>query len=234
MPLRIVVAPDKFKGSLSARAAAEAIGRGIARALPDAQLDLVPVADGGDGTAETIVHSLGGTMVTKTVRGPDGKPVQAHYGLLPGGPVAVIELAAASGLALVPAARNDPLTASTFGTGELIADAIDAGAKRIILAIGGSATSDAGAGALSALGAVFLDDAHHALGPGGAPLARLAAIDTSALEKRLRGVSIEIASDVRNPLCGPSGASAVYGPQKGASPEDVRVLDGALRHFADV
>lgn len=234
MPLRIVVAPDKFKGSLSSRSAAEAIGRGLHRALPRAELDLVPVADGGDGTAETIVHSLGGQMVVCDVQGPDGKPVQARYGLLQGAKVAVIELAQASGLALVPAGHNDPLVASTFGTGQLIGAAIDAGAQRIILAIGGSATNDAGAGALSALGAKFLDDQGRPLPAGGAALAKLAAIDTVALEEKLDNVSIEIASDVRNPLCGPSGASAVYGPQKGASPKDVRTLDAALARFADV
>ncbi len=232
--MRIVVAPDKFKGSLSSRAAAEAIGRGLSRALPQAKLDLVPVADGGEGTAETIVHSLGGQTIVCDVHGPDGKPVQARYGLLEGSKVAVIELAQASGLALIPAGNNDPLTASTFGTGQLIGAAIDAGAERIILAIGGSATNDAGTGALSALGAKFLDEEGRSLSPGGAALSKLASIDTTALDKRLANISIEIASDVRNPLCGPSGASAVYGPQKGASPKDVRLLDAALARFADV
>lgn len=210
------------------------MARGISLALPQARLDLVPVADGGDGTAETIVHALGGRMLEKKVRGPDGKPVRARYGLVANTRLAVIELAQASGLALVPAGDNDPLTASSYGTGELLAAAIDAGMRRIILAIGGSATNDAGAGALSALGAVFADDAGHPLPSGGAALARLRSVDVSELEKRLDGVTIEIASDVRNPLCGPSGASAVYGPQKGASLEDVRELDGALRRFADV
>jgi len=234
LPLRVVVAPDKFKGSLSSRSAAEAIGRGLRRALPGAKLDLVPVADGGDGTAETIIHSLGGQMVACEVHGPDGKHVQAQFGLLSGAKVAVIELAQASGLALVPVGSNDPLTASTYGTGQLIGAAIDAGAQRIILAIGGSATNDAGAGALSALGAKFLDEQSLPLAPGGAALAKLAAIDTTALDQKLANISIEIASDVRNPLCGPSGASAVYGPQKGASPKDVRALDKALARFADV
>jgi len=234
LPLRIVVAPDKFKGSLSAHAAAEAIRQGLARSLPAAQVDLVPVADGGDGTAETIIHTLGGRMVAHEVAGPDGRPVQARYGMLRGSGVAVIELAQASGLTIMPAGTNQPLTASTGGTGELIGHAIDAGARRIILAIGGSATTDAGAGALAALGAIFRDGQGTVLPPGGAALARLSSIDTVALEERLRGVSIEIASDVRNPLCGPSGAAAVYGPQKGASANDVHVLDDALRRFADV
>ena len=232
--MRIVVAPDKFKGSLSGQDAARAIARGMRRALPDASFDLVPVADGGDGTAQTLVAALGGEMINRQVRGPHGKPVTAGYGRLSGGSVAVIELAQASGLALVAAGTNDPLTATTYGTGELIADAIDHGARRIILAIGGSATNDAGVGALSALGAVFKDANGQPLPPGGAALASLASIETTALHKRLTGVTIEIASDVRNPLCGQTGASAVYGPQKGASPDDVRTLDDALRHFADV
>jgi glycerate 2-kinase len=234
LPLRFVVAPDKFKGSLSAQAAAEAIRQGLSRALPGAQVDLVPVADGGDGTAETIVHTLGGRMVAHEVTGPDGRPVQARYGMLQGSGVAVIELAQASGLALMPTGTNQPLTASTRGTGQLIGHAIDAGARRIILAIGGSATNDAGAGALAALGAIFRDGRGEVLPPGGSALAHLSSIDTAKLEKRLSGVSIEIASDVRNPLCGPSGAAAVYGPQKGASADDVAVLDDALRRFADV
>lgn len=234
MPLRVVIAPDKFKGSLSARAAADAIALGFARALPSAQLDLVPVADGGDGTAQTLTESLGGRMISQTVRGPDGNPVKAAFGLLTGDRVAVVELAQASGLASVPAGRNDPLTATSYGTGELISAAIDAGARRVIVGIGGSATTDGGAGALSALGAAFIDEAGKQLPPGGAALSRLSRIDLSALEKRLHGVVIEIASDVHNPLCGNSGAAAVYGPQKGASPQDVRLLDGALAKFADV
>jgi glycerate kinase len=231
--VRICVAPDKFKGSLSAPEVARIIAAGLRRWLPDAQLDIVPVADGGDGTAQTIVAALGGRFVPVTVTGPDGRPVKAAYGLI-GESTAVIELAQASGLALVGTGRNDPMTATTAGTGELMAAAIDAGARRIILAIGGSATNDAGSGALAALGAGFFDADGKRLEPGGAALARLHRIDTSALEHRLRGVTIEIASDVANPLCGPSGASAVYGPQKGASPAQVRALDAALRNFAAV
>jgi glycerate kinase len=233
VPLRICIAPDKFKGSLSASEAAQAIARGIARWFPDAALELVPVADGGDGTAQTLVDALGGRMVRVGVCGPDGEPLTATYGAIDTA-MAVVELASASGLALVGAQRNDPLTATTRGTGELLDAAIGAGARRIILAIGGSATNDAGTGALRALGAQFLDERGQPLPEGGAALAKLARIDLSALEQRLEGVKIEIASDVRNPLCGPTGAAAVYGPQKGASPQDVRILDDALRHFADV
>lgn len=234
MSVRILIAPDKFKGSLSAADAAAAIAAGFSRVFPHAQLDLVPVADGGDGTAQTLVANLGGQLVKRDVTGPDGKSVSASYGMLSDGRVAVVELAQASGLALLDAGKNNPLNATTFGTGELIADAIESGAQRVILGIGGSATNDAGTGALSALGARFLDAAGAPLPQGGAALSRLATIDVSALERRLRGVAIEIASDVKNPLCGPAGAAAVYGPQKGASPHDVELLDGALRLFAEV
>jgi glycerate 2-kinase len=231
--VRICIAPDKFKGSLSAPEAARLIAKGLARWLPDAELELVPVADGGDGTAQTLVDALAGQLVSTTVTGPDGKSVHASYGLLDSN-TAVIELAQASGLALVADGKNDPLTATTWGTGELISAALDAGAHRIILAVGGSATNDAGTGALAALGAVFSDEQGAVLPRGGAALTRLARIDTERLERRLRGATIEIASDVKNPLCGPSGASAVYGPQKGAGPTDVRVLDTALQRFAAI
>jgi len=232
--IRIVVAPDKFKGSLSARIAAQAMAAGFRRVYPHAVFDLVPVADGGDGTAQTLADNLAGQLVECPVTGPDGKPLKATFALLSNGRVAVVELAQASGLALVPLGHNDPLTATTYGTGQLIAAATAAGAQRIILAIGGSATTDAGSGALAALGAAFTDADGKPLPPGGAALARLASIDTSELGRRLQGVAIEIASDVKNPLCGPNGAAAVYGPQKGASPADVRTLDAALRRFADV
>ena len=231
--MRIVVAPDKFKGSLTGREAGDAMARGLARAFVHATIDVVPVADGGDGTAEVMAEALGGKLVTRDVQGPDGSSVAATYASLPQGR-AVIELARASGLALVATGKNDPLTASSFGTGQLIGDAIAAGAKSIVLAIGGSATNDGGAGALAALGATFSDAAGKALTPGGAALAGLDKVDIGRLSATLRGVSLDIASDVANPLCGPNGASAVYGPQKGASPSDVRVLDAALAHYADV
>jgi glycerate 2-kinase len=231
--VRIVVAPDKFKGSLTGRAAGDAMARGLARAFPGAQIEVVPVADGGDGTADVLVDALGGKLVTVDVTGPDGADVSATYGSLPESR-AVIELARASGLALIAPGENDPLTATTYGTGQLIAAAIDAGAKSIILAIGGSATNDGGVGALAALGARFTDASGKPLAPGGAALETLAAIDLDPLSARLRGVSLDIASDVDNPLCGPNGASAIYGPQKGADPKKVRTLDGALAHYADV
>jgi glycerate kinase len=232
--VKIVVAPDKFKGSLTAREAGEAIRRGLLRVWPDAAVDVVPVADGGDGTGEALLSAVGGRRVECDAHGPDGRLVHAWFALLGGGTTAVVELATASGLALVPAGSNDPRTATTAGTGELIAAALDAGARRILLAIGGSATNDAGAGALSALGARFLGGDGHVLAPGGAALADLCDVDVVALREKLKGVTIDIACDVDNPLAGPAGASAVYGPQKGASPEDVRSLDAALSRFADV
>ena len=232
--MRILVAPDKFKGSMTGKQAGDAMRAGLLRVWPAAEVDVVPVADGGDGTAQAILDALGGRRVPCSVQRPDGKPVEAWFAALSDGKTAVVELAAASGLALMPRGSNDPLTATTHGTGELIAAAIDAGARRIVLAIGGSATNDAGAGALSALGARFFDASGAVLPPGGAALARLDSIDGSALERRLNGVTIEIACDVDNPLVGPNGASAVYGPQKGASPGDVKTLDAALATFADV
>ncbi len=194
----------------------------------------MPVADGGEGTAETLTSALDGRMMSKRVCGPDGVEVEANFGLSAQAGIAVVELAQASGLALLAAGRNDPMTATTFGTGQLIAEALDAGARRIIVAIGGSATTDAGTGALSALGARFLDDSGRPLPPGGGSLRALADIDVTRLEERLHGIAIEVASDVTNPLCGPRGAAAVYGPQKDASPHQVQLLDDALRRFADV
>jgi glycerate 2-kinase len=192
------------------------------------------VADGGDGSARAVLDAAGGKWISRRVHGPHMRMVRSGFALLSDRKTAVIELAAASGLALVPSGKNDPRTATTFGTGELIGAAVKAGARRVILAIGGSATNDGGTGALSALGARFVDGRGKPLRPGGAALAHLAKVDTSSLAATLRGVSIEIACDVDNPLTGRRGASAIYGPQKGASPKDVRELDKALAHFADV
>lgn len=234
IPMRILVAPDKFKGSMTGQQAGDAMRAGLLRVWPDAQIDVVPVADGGDGTAVALLDAVGGRRVARTVSGPNGTPVDSWFALLGDGRTAVVELAAASGLALMPAGTNDPLTATTFGTGELMLGALEAGARRIVLAIGGSATNDAGAGALSALGVRLLDASGSELARGGAALAHLETIDDSALVERIRDVTIEIACDVDNPLVGPNGASAIYGLQKGATPADVRVLDAALSHFADV
>ena len=232
--MKIVIAPDKFKGSLTAPEVAHAIEAGFRTVFPRAEYVLVPVADGGDGTMEVLVRATGGSEVRANAVGPDGRPVAAAFGVLPGELGAVVELAQASGLALLPEGSNDPRSATTHGTGQLVAAAIEHGAERIIVAVGGSATSDGGAGALEALGARFMDAAGKDLARGGAALAELQRIDLEPLQERVRGTSIVVATDVDNPLCGPRGAAAVYAPQKGADPETVRMLDSALAHFADV
>jgi len=227
---RVVVAPDAFKGSASAREVADAIAAGL-RDVWGAAADLIviPVADGGEGTVDVFL-AAGAVARTLTVRGPLGDPVAATYALR--GRQAVIEMAAASGLPLAGSASRI-WDATTFGTGELVRDALDRGATHIVLGIGGSATNDGGAGALAALGVRFLDAAGAELAPSPAGLAGLAAIDTSGLDPRLRAARIEVACDVTNPLLGPAGASAVYGPQKGASPGDVTALDAVLGRYAD-
>ncbi len=229
MALRVLVAPDKFKGSLDAAAVAEALAAGIADAVPDATCVRIPMADGGDGTVDAFV-ATGAVARVVRVTGPRGTPVDARYAR--DGDTAIVEMAAASGLVLAGESL-EPRRATTRGTGEVLRDALDAGAKRIVLGIGGSATTDGGAGALAALGARFLDGADHELEPIPEALAAVARIDLSQLDPRLRGVEIAIACDVDNPLLGEQGAAAVYGPQKGASPEDVTFLDGVLARLAD-
>ena len=232
--LRIVVAPDKFKGSLSASDAASAIVRGASRAAPGASFAVVPMADGGEGTVEAMVAATRGTRPEVVVSGPLGDPVPARFGLLSDGRAAVIEMAAASGLVLVASGRRDPIRASTFGTGQLLLEAIGRGVGRIIVGIGGSATNDGGAGLAQALGYRLLDAEGVELSPGGGALGRLDRIDASGRDPRLLGVEVAVACDVENPLCGLRGASAVYGPQKGATPEQVATLDANLAHFARV
>jgi glycerate kinase len=230
--LRILIAPDKFKGSLDAQAVGEALARGIHAVAGAAwSTHVVPMADGGEGTVDAFV-AAGAQRVMASVTGPLGDTVDAAFAL--DGTTAILEMSAASGLALVAPDRLDARRASTFGTGELIAAALDRGAKRIVIGIGGSATSDGGAGMLEALGARLLDAASLPLGPGGEALNGLARVDLTALDARLAGVEIEAAADVDNPLYGPTGAAVVFGPQKGASPGDVLVLDHALTHFAHV
>ena len=231
--MRIVIAPQEFKGSLTAVQAAQAIADGLRRVLPDADLVLVPMADGGPGTVEAVVTAKGGRWQKTTVRGPLGAPVDAAWGMIDDD-TAVIEMAAASGLVLVPESRRDPRITSTYGTGQLIGAALTAGVRRIIVGMGGSATNDGGAGVAQALGVRLLDDHGHDLPPGGAALARLARIDASGLDPRVGRARIFAATDVFNPLCGPQGASAVYGSQKGATPEMVRELDAALSHYAAI
>jgi len=232
--MKVVIAPDKFKGSLTAPEAARAIGLGVDRALPGAVLDLVPMADGGEGTVAALVAATSGTFFDASVAGPLGEPVTARYGRLGDGRTAVIEMAAASGLALVPPGRRNPGLASSRGTGELLLAALAGGARRIVLGIGGSATNDGGAGLAQALGFRLLDAEGRDLGPGGLELSRLDRIDASGRDAQLDGVEIAIACDVDNPLCGPRGASAVYGPQKGADPETVAALDHGLQQLARI
>lgn len=232
--MRVVVAPDKFKGSLSALTAARAIARGIAKACPTASIDPIPMADGGEGTVDALVEATGGSFREAKVTGPLGAPVTARFGILGDGATAVVEMASASGLVLIPRDARDPLRSSTRGTGELILAAVAAGARRIIVGIGGSATNDGGAGLAQAFGYRLLDAARQELEPGGGALNQLDRIDSHNRSRALDNVEIAVACDVDNPLCGPHGASAVYGPQKGADAAMVSVLDRNLDHFARV
>jgi glycerate kinase len=233
--MRLLIAPQEFKGSLSARQAAAAIAEGIRRALPEAEVDLLPMADGGPGTVEALVAACGGRCLQSSVTDPLGRPIEAVWGLLEDAASAVIEMAAASGLVLLRAEERDPRVASTYGTGQLIRAALDSGCRRIIVGVGGSATNDGGAGMAQALGARLLDERGDELpASGGRALARLGRIDVSGLDPRLAGCRVLVAVDVTNPLCGPTGASMVYGPQKGATPEMARELDAALTHYAHV
>ncbi|MFF9114872.1 glycerate kinase [Streptomyces massasporeus] len=227
----MLVAADKFKGSLTAVEVAERVTAGLRRVLPDLEVEALPVADGGDGTVAAAV-AAGFERREVRVAGPLGDEVTAAYALREG--TAVVEMAEASGLQRLPAGVFAPLTASTYGSGELLRAALDAGARTIVFGVGGSATTDGGAGMLSALGARFLDADGEPVPPGGGGLAELATADLSGLDPRLTEVELVLASDVDNPLTGPKGAPAVYGPQKGASPDDVAALDTALAHYAKV
>ena len=232
--MKVAIAIDSFKGSLSSIAAGNAAAEGVRRVFPDAECRVRPLADGGEGTVDALVAGLGGELKTVTVTGPAGKPVNAKYGLLADG-VAVMEMAEAAGITLVSGAEKNPLYTTTYGVGEMILDAVRNGARKFVIGIGGSATNDGGAGMLQALGFRLLDGAGNDVPRGGAGLAQLQRIEsplstsTSNLD-----LSFRIACDVTNPLCGPNGASAVFGPQKGATPEMVRELDSALAHFAEI
>ncbi|EKK3976545.1 glycerate kinase [Cronobacter sakazakii] len=230
---KIVIAPDSFKESLSAMDVAKAIEAGFREIYPQAHYVCVPMADGGEGTVEAMVAATGGQIITTPVTAPLGNKVDGFFGLLGDGETAVVEMAAASGLHLVPTAQRDPRITTSYGTGELILAALERGVKAIIIGIGGSATNDGGAGMMQALGARFLDGEGCELAPGGAALARLERLDLSALDPRLAQVSVTAACDVDNPLCGEKGASAVFGPQKGATPAMVTELDAALRRFGE-
>ncbi|NLM39195.1 MAG: glycerate kinase [Firmicutes bacterium] len=232
--MRVVIAPDSFKGSLSAWEAAAAIERGVKRAAPNCETVLLPLSDGGEGLVESLVEATNGTYHEFHIMGPLGEPVWAKLGVLGDGETAVIEMAQASGLTLIPEEERNPLLTTTYGTGELIRLALDLGCRHLIIGLGGSATNDGGAGMAQALGVRLLDSAGDSLGLGGAELARLASIDVSELDPRLNNVKIQVACDVTNPLTGPQGASAVYGPQKGATPKMVEQLDQALANYAEV
>jgi glycerate 2-kinase len=234
--MRVLVAPDKFRGTLSAKDAADAIATGWRRADRGAEIETVPMADGGEGTLDAMVAALGGDVFTETVTGPLGDPTSAQYAVVRGadGPLAVVEMARASGLPLVAPSRRDPMRTTTRGTGELILAACRRGVRRVLVCIGGSATNDGGAGMAQAVGIRLLDANGREVRPGGAALRDLLRIDMSGLDPAVAAADVVVASDVDNPLVGPRGASAVYGPQKGASAADVDALDAALRHFAAV
>lgn len=232
--LKIVIAPDSFKGSLTALEVCEAIAEGLRRLDTQFEIVQVPMADGGEGTVQSLVDATDGELVTEQVTGPLGEPVEATFGLLGDGGTAVIEMAAASGLPLAPEDRRDPLGTTTYGTGQLIEAALDRGRRKLIIGIGGSATTDAGAGMAQALGVRLLDERGEPIGLGGGELARLVNIEMADADPRLAETEVRVACDVDNPLYGERGAAHVYGPQKGASREDVEVLDANLCIFADV
>lgn len=232
--MKIVIAPDSYKESLSALEVAEAIEKGFKYHFPDAEYVKIPMADGGEGTVQSLVDATDGEIIRKTVTGPLGDPVEAFFGILGNQRTAVIEMAAASGLHLVPQEKRNPLQTTTRGTGELISAALDYGVDHIIIGIGGSATNDGGAGMAKALGIRLNDRNGMEIGEGGGSLGELASIDHTHLDPRLVNVSIEVACDVDNPLTGERGASAIFGPQKGATPTMVKQLDRNLDHYADI
>ena len=230
--MRIVIAPDSYKGSVSAVDVARAMERGVLKIFPDAEIHKIPIADGGEGTVEALVAATDGQVRQCEVTGPLGERIVANWGVLGDGVTAVMEMASASGLPLVAREKRNPRTATTYGTGELMCAILDAGLRKIIIGIGGSATNDGGAGMARALGVRFVDAMGKELPDGGAALAGLASIDLEGLDPRLQETQLTVACDVDNPLCGPRGASAVFGPQKGATLEIVAELDAALWHYS--
>ena len=231
--MKYLIATDSFKGSLTSMEAAECVREGIRRVFPDADIRMMPAADGGEGTVTTVLAGMGGTAVTETVQDPLGRPTQATFAILDTGE-AVIEMAQASGLLLIDPAERNVLSASTYGTGQLIRKALDMNCRKFCIGIGGSATNDGGAGMAQALGARFFAEDGSELPPGGGAFGDLARIDCAQLDPRLRESEILVMCDVNNPLCGPEGASHIYGPQKGASPDMILRLDRNLRHYADI
>src|SRR6266516_6149956 len=232
--MRIIIAPQSLKGSLTAAEAGRAIAHGARAVYPDAEIAIVPIADGGEGTVQALVDATAGTLMRREVTGPLGEPVEAFYGILGDGLTAAIEMAASSGLPLLAPERRNPRITTTYGVGELILAALDYGCRHFIIGIGGSATNDGGAGMGQALGAALLTNEGTEIARGGATLTTLAHISTAKMDARLQECTVEVACDVTNPLCGPTGASAVYGPQKGATPEMVVQLDAALAHYAQI
>jgi len=232
--MRIVIAPQSLKGSLTAAQAGRAIAQGVQIVYPQAEVAIVPVADGGEGTVQALVDATGGKIFQQSVTGPLGEPVMAFYGILGDGRTAAIEMAASSGLPLVPPERRDPRITTTYGVGELILAALEQGSRHFIIGIGGSATNDGGAGMAQALGASLTDQQGFAIARGGAALSRLHHISMDGMDARLQECTFEVACDVNNPLTGPTGAAAVYGPQKGATPAMVKELDNALAQYAAV
>ncbi len=232
--MRVLVAPDSYKGSVSAIGVARAMARGIRQVFPDAEVIEIPIADGGEGTVDALLAATGGQALRHRVQGPLCQPVDAGWGILGDKRTAVIEMAAASGLPLLPLEQRDPRLTCTYGSGQLITAALDAGLRKIIIGIGGSATNDGGAGMARALGVRFTDADGNDLPAGGAALSRLQRIDLSRIDPRLAETEIDVACDVDNPLCGPRGASTVFGPQKGATPAMVGELDAALARLADL
>lgn len=232
--MKIVIAPDSFKGSLTAKEVSAAIYQGLKPIFSHADYHLIPMADGGEGTMDTIIEANNGEIFSIPVRSPLDKPVTAKYGLIKNQETAVIEMAQASGIQFIDQTTANPLIATTYGTGQLIKHALDQKVKRIIIGLGGSATNDGGAGMLQALGVKLLDRFGHELGFGGGQLGKLAYLDVTGLDPRLKDVDIILASDVKNPLTGKNGASYIFGPQKGAKPEIVKELDQNLHHFAAV
>ena len=231
--MKVVIAADSFKGSCSAGQVVAAIKKGVHKVFPEAETVCIPVADGGEGTVDALLAAVGGERVRLTVQDPLGRPIEAEYGVLPDG-TAVIETAAASGLPLLRLEERDALHASTFGTGELIRHALKRGARKVILGLGGSATTDGGLGLAQALSISFQDASGKELGAGGAALSALEKIDASGLVPEAAGCEFVLACDVRNKLCGPKGAAAVFGPQKGATPEQVEELDRCLARYGDI
>lgn len=232
--MNIIVAPDSFKGSLTALEAADAIVQGVRDVVPDAEIVMIPLADGGEGTVEALVRATEGKILRATVSGPMGDPAEAHFGILGDDVTGVVEMAQAAGLHLVAPEKRNPLLATTYGVGELMRAALDAGCRRLIVGLGGSATSDGGAGMAQAIGVRLLGPGGTELKRGAAALMSLEKIDMSGRDPRIEQATIYAASDVSNPLCGPEGAAAVYGPQKGASEQMVGMLDKALGNMAVV